>query len=218
MSLKFLLLSLSSPSALLDGYCHTRRHYPLALVHFRRTMDRLTRPINVGDNCPFLELRVMRTPQGPAAKLVEAVRPFQHTVLYDHHDEALPSDTTTNDSLDRLDRVSLPETAITVHNDEDIDQDPEDIETMSEFRTRFAYIIHQMMFVSGETAEPSVETTTLIEEIVRQQVIEMVFFPSIFPLCVYSRSSLLTRHSLLVAPLWLIDVAFVQSQLTTLYS
>ncbi|KAL2375672.1 hypothetical protein RJZ90_007934, partial [Blastomyces dermatitidis] len=31
-----------------------------------------------------------------------------------------------------------------------------------------------MMFVSGETAEPSAETTTLIEEIVRQQVIEMV--------------------------------------------
>lgn len=31
-----------------------------------------------------------------------------------------------------------------------------------------------MMFVSGETAEPSVETTTLIEEIVRQQVIEIV--------------------------------------------
>lgn len=32
----------------------------------------------------------------------------------------------------------------------------------------------QMMFVSGETAEPSLETTTLIEEIVRQQVVEMV--------------------------------------------
>ena len=32
----------------------------------------------------------------------------------------------------------------------------------------------QMMFVSGETAEASAETTTLIEEIVRQQVIEMV--------------------------------------------
>lgn len=31
-----------------------------------------------------------------------------------------------------------------------------------------------MMFVSGETAEPSIETTTLIEEIVRQQVIEIL--------------------------------------------
>ncbi|KAI8964377.1 LCM-domain-containing protein [Daldinia sp. FL1419] len=31
-----------------------------------------------------------------------------------------------------------------------------------------------MMYVSGETGEPSVETTTMIEEIVRQQVIEML--------------------------------------------
>lgn len=34
--------------------------------------------------------------------------------------------------------------------------------------------IIKMMFVSGETAEPSPETTTLIEEITRQQVIEIV--------------------------------------------
>jgi hypothetical protein len=32
----------------------------------------------------------------------------------------------------------------------------------------------QMMFVSGETAEPSTETTTLIEDITRQQVLEIV--------------------------------------------
>lgn len=31
-----------------------------------------------------------------------------------------------------------------------------------------------MMYVSGETAEPSPETTGMVEEIVRQQVIEMV--------------------------------------------
>jgi transcription initiation protein SPT3 len=31
-----------------------------------------------------------------------------------------------------------------------------------------------MMYVSGETAEASAETTGMIEEIVRQQVIEMV--------------------------------------------
>jgi len=31
-----------------------------------------------------------------------------------------------------------------------------------------------MMFVSGETGEPSAETTGIIEEIVRGQVIEMV--------------------------------------------
>ncbi|KAJ6166270.1 hypothetical protein N7485_009514 [Penicillium canescens] len=32
----------------------------------------------------------------------------------------------------------------------------------------------QMMFVSGETAEPSTETTTLIEDITRQQVLEIL--------------------------------------------
>ena len=34
--------------------------------------------------------------------------------------------------------------------------------------------IIQMMFVAGETGEPSSETTTLIEQIVHEQVIEMV--------------------------------------------
>lgn len=32
----------------------------------------------------------------------------------------------------------------------------------------------QMMYVSGETTEPSIETTGIIEDIVRQQVIELV--------------------------------------------
>lgn len=46
---------------------------------------------------------------------------------------------------------------------------------MSTDRTpKYRQEIQQMMFVSGETAEPSVETTTLIEEIVRQQVVEIV--------------------------------------------
>jgi len=31
-----------------------------------------------------------------------------------------------------------------------------------------------MMFVSGETSDPSPETTTMIEGIVQQQVVEMV--------------------------------------------
>lgn len=34
--------------------------------------------------------------------------------------------------------------------------------------------IQQMMYVSGETGEPSIETTSMIEEIVRQQVVEML--------------------------------------------
>lgn len=38
------------------------------------------------------------------------------------------------------------------------------------------HAIRQMMFVSGETAEASVETTVMIEEIVHAQVVEMVSF------------------------------------------
>ena len=39
------------------------------------------------------------------------------------------------------------------------------------------YLNYQMMYVSGETGEPSVETTGIIEDIVRQQVIEIVSAP-----------------------------------------
>lgn len=49
-------------------------------------------------------------------------------------------------------------------------------ETMQQFKSRLTYWLQQMMFVSGETAEPSAETTWMIEEIVRDQVIEMVRF------------------------------------------
>lgn len=34
--------------------------------------------------------------------------------------------------------------------------------------------IEQMMFVAGETGEPSAESTALVEEIVHEQVVEMV--------------------------------------------
>jgi len=47
-----------------------------------------------------------------------------------------------------------------------------------------------MMFVSGETAEASIETTYLIEEIVREQVIEMVGSLSTCPECSTEGSSL----------------------------
>jgi hypothetical protein len=47
-------------------------------------------------------------------------------------------------------------------------------ETRSSAKKWFTDIATKMMFVSGETAEPSPETTTLIEEITRQQVIEIV--------------------------------------------
>lgn len=44
-------------------------------------------------------------------------------------------------------------------------------------RVTIADSIQQMMYVSGETTEPSVETTGIIEDIVRQQVIELVRMP-----------------------------------------
>lgn len=52
--------------------------------------------------------------------------------------------------------------------------DPDDFETHNEFKERLMNVLGQMMFVSGETAEASAETTGMIEEIVRAQVIEMV--------------------------------------------
>lgn len=45
-----------------------------------------------------------------------------------------------------------------------------DKDKLAKYRTE----IQQMMFVSGETAEPSIETTTLIESIVQAQVQEML--------------------------------------------
>lgn len=42
------------------------------------------------------------------------------------------------------------------------------------YKAQLAKKIAQMMFVSGETGEILAETTTLIEQIVQQQVIEMV--------------------------------------------
>lgn len=50
----------------------------------------------------------------------------------------------------------------------------EDDETEMEWKTRLTAWIRQMMFVSGETGDPTTETTGIIEEIVRQQVVEIV--------------------------------------------
>lgn len=48
-------------------------------------------------------------------------------------------------------------------------------ETLDELKSgALTDLIHQMMFVSGETAEASIETTGMIEEIVHEQVVEMV--------------------------------------------
>lgn len=47
-------------------------------------------------------------------------------------------------------------------------------ESEIDFKQRLTEWFQQMMYVSGETAEASPETTYLIEEIVREQVVEMV--------------------------------------------
>jgi transcription initiation protein SPT3 len=54
------------------------------------------------------------------------------------------------------------------------DELEEEEESMGVFRVKLMVWLKQMMYVSGETAEPSHETTGMVEEIVRQQVIEMV--------------------------------------------
>jgi hypothetical protein len=46
-----------------------------------------------------------------------------------------------------------------------------------DFKNHLINKIEQMMYVSGETGEPSAETTGMIEEIVRQQVVEIVSAP-----------------------------------------
>jgi len=45
---------------------------------------------------------------------------------------------------------------------------------MADKTAKYRTEIQQMMYVSGETTEPSAETTGMVEEIVRQQVIEML--------------------------------------------
>ena len=62
------------------------------------------------------------------------------------------------------------------------DEPEEAEETMAVFSVRLMGTLKQMMYVSGETAEPSHETTGMVEEIVRQQVIEMVCVQSIYSL------------------------------------
>ena len=51
-------------------------------------------------------------------------------------------------------------------------------ESFEAYRAYLTDIFLKMMFVSGETAEASAETTWLIEEIVREQVVHMVSSPA----------------------------------------
>lgn len=69
--------------------------------------------------------------------------------------------TSETEDLETAEHIQISET-------EDLEADKQ------QWKETLTDMIIQMMFVSGETVEASAETTGMIEEIVRQQVIEMV--------------------------------------------
>lgn len=82
-------------------------------------------------------------------------------------------------SPDQMRRLFLgPSDLVPQHFQDDLQAQPAyieiDTEPMEDWRYRLIKALRQMMFVSGETAEASAETTAMIEEIVHTQVIEMV--------------------------------------------
>jgi hypothetical protein len=94
-------------------------------------------------------------------------------------------------------------------NVEENNDDDGDFETNAQFMERLTEAMRQMMFVSGETAEPCAETTGLIEDIVRGQVVEMVSRER--PVSIYiALMKILSLHTPLNLP---IDGAVAQSQL-----
>lgn len=68
----------------------------------------------------------------------------------------------------------IPSTMSTSDSDEDLVNDAPLEERIDGYK-RIVLIpeIEQMMFVAGETGEPTSETTTLIEQIVHEQVLEL---------------------------------------------
>ena len=103
-----------------------------------------------------------------AARIAASLPSLDQSNCHTHH--TLLSSTVTimgNESGE------LPDTDSTASGPHDM-KDADDTETKEEFMQRLIYWLQQMMFVSGETAEPSAETTWMIEEIVREQVVEMV--------------------------------------------
>ncbi|KAJ5658761.1 SAGA complex subunit spt3 [Penicillium longicatenatum] len=58
--------------------------------------------------------------------------------------------------------------------DEEEENQEADAYSSHDDKSTITNMIFQMMFVSGETAEPSIDTTTLIEDITRQQVLEIL--------------------------------------------
>ena len=116
--------------------------------------------------------------------------PDEISLLYTDKESSLPGDTAMY-STDEYSSVSMPFTPesplsgnasvsaspITeeMSLSHDTSEPPPDEEIMELYKwTVLIPALHQMMFVAGETADPPVETTILIEQIVHEQVIEMV--------------------------------------------
>lgn len=84
----------------------------------------------------------------------------------------------------------------------------------SRLRVKFHILIDetfQMMFVSGETADVAPETTSMIEFIVQQQVMEMVS-PQPHQ---HAKAQTNAALSSLVRPFWQLGEVFAQSAQTT---
>lgn len=84
----------------------------------------------------------------------------------------------------------------------------------SRLRVKFHVLIDhtfQMMFVSGETADVAPETTSMIEFIVQQQVMEMVSPHTHMPV----KSQTDATASSLARPSWQLGEVCVQSAQTT---
>ena len=84
----------------------------------------------------------------------------------------------------------------------------------SRLRVKFHILIDetfQMMFVSGETADVAPETTSMIEFIVQQQVMEMVSAQT----HMHTTAHADTAYSSLARPFWQLGEVYAQSAQTT---
>ncbi|KAL9623493.1 MAG: hypothetical protein Q9160_002173 [Pyrenula sp. 1 TL-2023] len=90
------------------------------------------------------------------------------------HEHGQSSPLTYNDLMKQIFENAPfgPESPHTNNDDDVVDSDDDD--SSIDHESVLSNVIPQMMFVSGETAEPSVETTGMIEQIVREQVVEML--------------------------------------------
>ncbi|KAJ9231565.1 hypothetical protein DTO169E5_7887 [Paecilomyces variotii] len=125
---------------------------------------------------PFLRLETVPSAQGPTAILVVAEDCHHWSTIENtvHEQDITDITSSIGSSQETVEAGSVEESAWDQDEDLESPENAEDAETMRDFEARLTDAIKQMMFVSGETAEPSIETTTLIEDIVRQQVIEML--------------------------------------------